>query len=209
MMKRFLVVMLILLTWSCSTLGACKNIVVLGDSLSAAHGMRTEQSWVRLLQKRLQKTNPAFCVINTSVGGDTTREGLAKIPLVLKNYKPLLVIIELGGNDGLRGLPIATIKMNLKQIIQLLKKQNVRVLLVSVPMPPNYGPEYTEQFQALFHELSKDEKIPLVKQFLRGVAEHPDLMQPDGIHPTAQAQPKLLENIWETLRSQLNKTQVF
>lgn len=169
--------------------------MVMGDSLSAAHGIDPNKGWVSLLQKHLQKTNDQINVINVSVGGDTTQDGLLKLPTVVAKHKPCMVMVELGGNDALRGLSIKQIHTNLSKIIEQLKKQHIRVVLIGVRIPPNYGPEYTKQFQQMYLTLSKQHEIDLVPQLLLDVADDPKMMQVDGIHPKAAGQPQMLKNV--------------
>lgn len=171
------------------------TLLVLGDSLSAAHGIDPQKGWVALLQKSLQKTNPSLKVINVSVGSDTTLDGVLKLPSVLQKFSPRCVIVELGGNDGLRGLPIAQMKANLAKIIKQLQDKKIKVILVGVKIPPNYGPEYTRQFATVYHDLAKLYSVILVPQILENIGDHPDLMQADGIHPNENGQKIMLENV--------------
>ncbi|EAR20244.1 probable esterase signal peptide protein [Nitrococcus mobilis Nb-231] len=204
MIHRLLIVLLLL-----SALPARANeraILVLGDSLSAAHGINHNAGWVALLAARLAKQKWDYRVVNASISGDTTGGGLARLPAALDRYHPVILIVELGGNDGLRGIPLAEIRSHLGQIVRLAKHRGIRVLLIGVRLPPNYGTVFTERFQALFHEVAQAEAIPLVPKLLAGVAENPQLMQPDGIHPTAAAQPRLLANVWPKLKPLLQPT---
>ncbi|MFU8797587.1 MAG: arylesterase [Gammaproteobacteria bacterium] len=181
--------------------GAAKNILIVGDSLSAGYGIAIEKSWVNLLQKRLGNE---YSVQNISISGNTTSNGLASLPEALKLYSPVLTVIELGGNDGLRGLPLKTIKTQLAQMIELAKKSQSKVLLLGVRLPPNYGPEYTHKFHLMYTELGATYKISVVPLFLKGVDDDPILMQPDGIHPVSEAQLKMLDNTWECLEGILS-----
>lgn len=176
-----------------------QRIMVLGDSLSAAYGIEISQGWVRLLQSQLEKLGFAHRVVNSSISGDTTRGGLARLAQALDDVRPSIVIVALGGNDGLRGLALAETRSNLVAIIKTIIRYEARVLLVGIRLPPNYGPAYTQQFEAIFVELSEQFSSPLVPFLLEGVAEDPSLMQLDGLHPRAEAQPALLDNVWPYL----------
>jgi acyl-CoA thioesterase-1 len=180
-------------------------ILIIGDSLSAAYGIDIQKSWPVLLQKKLASQHLSYQVINASISGSTTSNGLAILPAVLEKYKPAVTIIALGGNDGLRGLQLNIIRNNLQKMISVSKKQG-KVLLLGVRLPPNYGVVYTQQFSAIFRELAKQNAVTLVPLFLSGVDDKPALMQSDGIHPAAQAQPVLLENLWPALEKLLIKT---
>jgi acyl-CoA thioesterase-1 len=190
-----------LLVYSVFAQGA--NLLVLGDSLSAGYGIDPQQGWVALLEQRLSDNNYTYKIINASVSGSTTNQGLQVLPTLLKQYQPKVVIVELGGNDGLRGLPLLTIRKNLSTIVQLSKKYKAKVLLVGVRLPPNYGPAYTGKFQQLFPDLAQQEKVAVIPLFLAGVDENSHLMQGDGIHPIAAAQAILLDNVWPQLKSLL------
>ena len=176
------------------------NILVLGDSLSGAYGINMNEGWVALLQHKLNNEGYDFNVINVSVSGDTTRTGLGRIDNALINHKPKIVIIALGGNDGLRGLAMSEIKASLSSIIERCNIDKTKILLVGVRLPPNYGPAYNQQFAEVYRELAKRYDIPLVPRMLDQVAEHRELMQQDGIHPKAQAQTIVLKNIWAGLK---------
>ncbi len=185
---------------SCAIAWAQNNtILVLGDSLSAGYGIQTEQGWVHLLQQRIDAKQLPYQVVNASVSGDTTSSALARLPKALAEHQPQIVIVELGGNDGLRALPLFTIKRNLNEIIERIQAYDAQVLLLGVRLPPNYGPAYTEQFQQLFIDVAEDNDVPIVPLFLLNIAENRDLMQDDGIHPTAKAQPIMLDNVWKEL----------
>jgi acyl-CoA thioesterase-1 len=179
------------------------HILVLGDSLSGAYGIDTDKGWVSLLQARIDQAKLDYTVINASVGGDTTRMGLNRIANALSLHKPEIVIIALGGNDGLRGLPFDEIEQSLSGIIEKCQTSNARVLLAGVRLPPNYGPVYNKKFAEIFQRLSERYDLPLVPKVLDNVAEHPELMQADGIHPTAAAQPRVMSNIWSQLEPML------
>src|ERR1700675_272081 len=159
-------------------------ILVFGDSISAGYGLaRVEQGWVALLQTRLKEQEYGYQVVNASVSGETTAGGLARLPRALMLHQPKIVILELGGNDGLRALPIAQMRANLTAMVDLSRAAGAKVLLLGMRMPPNYGPEYTEQFRSCYSDLARDKKLPLVPFLLNDVAQSTDLMQADGIHP--------------------------
>lgn len=175
------------------------TLLVIGDSLSAGYGLPPGSGWVDLLRQRLRQQGFDWQVINASITGDTTRGGLSRLPQALARHRPRVVIIELGGNDGLRGFPLAQTRANLRKLVQLSRDAGAKVLLLGVRLPPNYG-EYAERFHALYHQVAKAEQVPLVAFFMQGVAENRNLMQADGIHPAAAAQPRLLDNVWPALR---------
>jgi acyl-CoA thioesterase-1 len=179
---------------------ADKSILVYGDSLSAAYGIAQARGWVALLAERLKRERSDYSVVNASVSGETTAGGSSRLQKILEERKPGVVIIELGANDGLRGLPIAQMKQNLSAIIERAQKSGARVLLVGMKLPPNYGPDYTAQFEAAFAELAKRHRAPLVPFLLEEFAEKPEYFQPDRIHPTAEAQPLMMERVWKGLR---------
>jgi acyl-CoA thioesterase-1 len=172
-----------------------KTIVVFGDSLSAAYGLRQEEGWVSLLQQHLIQQKIDYHLINASISGETTSGGLNRFPDMLKNHKPNIVMIELGANDGLRGLSAEETYKNLNAMIQLAKKTNAKVLLLGMKIPPNYGLKYSRTFSENYQNLANKNKIALVPFFLDGVAGKPELVQADGLHPNAEAQTKLLENV--------------
>lgn len=181
------------------------KILVLGDSLSAAYGIPSELGWVALLKNRLLQQHPGWIVHNASISGETTDGGLRALPALLAKLKPTVVIIELGANDALRGFPLETTRQNLMQLIALSQNAGSRVLLIGMHIPPNYGPRYTQGFHALFHDVAKVKKVPLVPFLLEGVAIHADLMQEDRMHPNEKAQARLLENVWPGLVPLLGK----
>src|SRR5579859_1693585 len=181
-------------------------ILVFGDSISAGYGLaRVEQGWVSLLQTRLKEQEYGYQVVNASVSGETTAGGLARLPRALMLHQPKIVILELGGNDGLRALPIAQMRSNLTQMVDLATASGAKVLLLGMRMPPNYGPQYTEQFAMVFSDLAREKKLPLVPFLLTDIALSPTLLQGDDIHPNAAGQPILVENVWPTLRPMLAK----
>ena len=176
-----------------------KSILVLGDSLSGAFGLDTDQGWVMLLQQKLTRQGYNYRVINASVSGDTTRTGLGRIQSALKMHSPSIAIIALGGNDGLRGLPFTEIENSLAEIIERCKAHGMEVLLVGVRLPPNYGPVYNRKFAEIYQRLSDSYQVPLVAKMLDDVADNGELMQADGMHPTAAAQLQVMKNIWAGL----------
>jgi acyl-CoA thioesterase-1 len=180
-------------------------ILVLGDSLSAAFGMRVEQGWVALLQERLKAEGYGHRVVNASSSGETTGGALARLPRALERHRPAVVIIELGGNDGLRGLPVADVEANFVSLIERSQEAGARVLLIGMHVPPNYGPAYAKAFHDLYGDLARRYRLPLVPFFLDGVALDDALMQEDGLHPNAAAQPKLLAQVWPLLEPLLSR----
>lgn len=182
------------------------RLLVLGDSLSAAYGIEVQQGWVSLLEQRLAAKYP-HQVINASVSGETTGGGLSRLPALLKQHQPELVIVELGGNDGLRGYPLNVMKQQLAQIIETSRDAGAQVLLVGMQIPPNYGVRYTNRFRDTYTELADQYDLPLVEFLLADVALNAELMQKDGIHPTAEAQEQILDNVWPVLQPLLGQLQ--
>lgn len=204
-MQRLLI-LFVLMAASVSAKAETAVILVFGDSISAGYGLaRVDQSWVALLQTRLKDQDYGYQVINASVSGETTAGGLARLPRALALHRPKIVILELGGNDGLRGLPIAQMRANLAHMVELASAAGAKVLLLGMRMPPNYGPEFTEQFRLCYSDLARDKKVPLVPFLLNEVAQFPNLMQADGIHPNESGQPKLLDNAWPSLKPLLRR----
>ena len=179
--------------------GATARILVLGDSLSAAYGIDRQQGWVALLQQRLQSRGYDYEVINASITGDTTRGGLSRLPAALEREHPAVLIIALGGNDGLRGFAPQQTAENLRTMIRQGRATGASVLLLGIKVPANYGKAFGEKFHRIFLDLAQDEKVALVPFFLEGVAETRELMQADGIHPGVAAQPRILDNVWSGL----------
>jgi acyl-CoA thioesterase-1 len=178
-------------------------ILVFGDSLSAAYGMPAERGWVSLLQHRLAERNYPHRIVNASISGETTSGGLSRLPAVLQQHRPELVILELGANDGLLGQPPMITSHNLAKMIELSQQAGAKVLLAEMRIPPNYGPLYTQKFQATFSELANKYRLPLIPFMLNGVSGNPALIQDDGLHPRAEAQVRILENVWPTLEAAL------
>lgn len=179
---------------------AAGTILIVGDSISAAFGLDTRLGWVSLLEQRLRQQGYDEQVINASVSGDTSAGGLARLPALLAEHKPDVVIVELGGNDGLRGQLPAQLKQNLGSMIDQSLESGAKVLLLGMQIPPNYGARYTTAFAAVYSELGQEKKVSLVPFFLEGIGGHPELMQADGIHPAVGAQGRLLDNVWPALK---------
>jgi acyl-CoA thioesterase I len=177
----------------------------MGDSLSAAYGIDVSQGWVTLLEQRLKSQGYGYRVVNASVSGETTGGGRARLQKLLELHRPAIVVIELGANDGLRGLPIKQTKDNLTFMVERSKTAGARVVIAGMQMPPNYGARYTEDFTAMFAQVAKEQGQPLIPFFMDGVALDMKLVQADGLHPTADAQPRLLDNVWPVLRPLLKK----
>ena len=198
-MKAFLKIFLLLfaLALSGSALAA-KNILVFGDSLSAGYGIARDDSWANLLQRELKASHPQYEVVNSSISGETSAGGLRRIAKALQLHRPKIVIIELGANDGLRGTPISETEKNLSSIIAQSRKAGAGILLVGIQLPPNYGPDYTSKFRAMFPGLAKRHKTELLPFMLDGIP--PEQFQADNLHPTAAAQPLIMRNVLEALR---------
>jgi acyl-CoA thioesterase-1 len=181
-----------------SATGSAPTILVLGDSLSAAYGIPQSSGWVSLLGERLKQRSSNYTVANASISGETSAGGAARIGKALASSKPSIVIVQLGANDGLRGLPVTEMKKNLAAIVQASKREGARVVLVGMQLPPNYGVPYVNQFRAAFGEVAKDERVAFVPLLLEGLDKR-EYFQADNLHPTAAAQPILLENVWKKL----------
>lgn len=187
---------------------ATPTVLVVGDSLSAEYGLKRGAGWVALLERKLADEKIAARVVNASISGDTTSGGRSRLPALLAQHKPTHVVIELGGNDALRGLPLAMTEGNLDAMTQAAQKAGARVLLLGMQLPPNYGADYGAKFAALYEQVGRRHKAAVVPFFLKGVADIPDavrLFQPDRIHPTEQAQPLMLANVWPELKKLLSK----
>lgn len=192
-----------LLALACLTLtplAMARTLLVVGDSISAGYGLAEGQVWVRLLERRLQEQKSDYQVVNASISGDTTAGGLARLPRLLADHRPAVVAIELGGNDGLRGQPLAQFQRNLTALVEQAKAKGARVLLLGMRLPPNYGPRYTDGFAQVYVDVAKAQQVALVPFLLEGVGGDPAFMQPDGIHPQANAQQRLLDNAWPQLQ---------
>ena len=188
-----------------NAVASASTILVFGDSLSAAYGIRPEQGWVTLLTQRLQAQGYGYQVVNASVSGETSSGGLERLPRALELHAPVIVILELGANDGLRGLPVSAMRDNLAHMVQLAQATGARVLLVGIRIPPNYGPRYTEEFARVYPELAHQYQLALVPFLLEKVALDPALMQEDGMHPNGAAEPIVLETLWSYLKPLLKK----
>jgi acyl-CoA thioesterase-1 len=183
-----------------SAYSAPKKILVVGDSLSAEYGLAAGTGWVALLGEKLKQQKLEADIVNASVSGETTSGGRTRLPALLKKHNPDIVIIELGANDGLRGLPVAAAESNLRAMVKQSQAAGAKVLLVGMRMPPNYGRDYADKFFAMFGSLSREVKAPLAPFMLDGVADKNDLFQPDRLHPLAKAHPIILGNIWPHLQ---------
>jgi acyl-CoA thioesterase-1 len=181
-----------------------KNVLVLGDSLSAAHNIPVEAGWVHLLEVRLKQMEPGWAVINASISGETSVSGRNRLPALLTQYRPRVVVIELGANDGLRGLPLTDLRSQLAAMIDAAQHAGAKVLLLGIEMPVNYGPQYRDGLRAVYADLAREKHAALVPFLLQGVALNPALMQEDGLHPTAAGEPLVLDNVWPELKSLLN-----
>jgi len=190
---------LLLLVWNGIAWAAPQPLLILGDSLSSAHHIAVETGWVHLLEIRLQQSKNPRPVVNASISGETTSGGLARLPQLLAEHKPSLVVVELGANDGLRGLPLVQIRENLTSIIRACQQAGAAVVLVGIELPINYGPQYRDGLRSMYRDLSQEFNLPLVPFLLAGVALDPDLMQDDGLHPKSEGEPKVLENVWPVL----------
>ena len=191
---------------SVATAASAPTVLVLGDSLSAAYGIAQDRGWVALLQRRLADRGLPHRIVNASVSGETTRGGLTRLPRLLDEHRPDLVVIELGANDGLRGISDRVLADNLRALVETSKGSGARVLLLGIRLPPNYGAAFNARFDRVFDAVARETQTPLVPFFLKGVAEDRDLMLPDGLHPAAEAQPTLLDNVWPTLEPLLEAT---
>jgi acyl-CoA thioesterase I len=204
-MKKHLVIVFLLLTGFsvCAQNNSNNSILVVGDSLSAAYGLEVEQGWVALLQARLQQHGSSVRVTNISISGETTSGALTRLPEALRQYGSGIVVIELGGNDGLRGISLTQMQGNLERMVQMSLEQGARVLILGVRLPPNYGPVFNERFQQVFKDVAVETGVEYLPAFMRGIADKRELMQSDGIHPTKEAQLMLLDNVWPRIRSML------
>ncbi|WP_341501433.1 arylesterase [Gallaecimonas sp. GXIMD4217] len=190
----------LILTLTCFG-SAAKTLLVLGDSLSAGYGLSSQQGWVQLLAKRLDEEALDVTVVNASISGETTAGGLRRLPALLAEHRPTWLLIELGGNDGLRGYPIGQMRNNLQKMIRLGQDSGAKVMVMEIWLPPNYGPRYLDAFKASFGQVAKDNGARLLPFFAKDVATQDGMIQADGIHPTAQAQPALLEALWPHLQA--------
>ena len=198
------IVAFLLLFLSTVTYGSeAPTVLVFGDSLSAGFGIDVDQSWATLLQTRLEEQGYEHRVVNASIGGDTTESGAARIGQAIEAFDPALIILELGGNDGLRGIPPSTMRANLHTIIQTSRDSGAAVVLLGIKIPPNYGQRYIAEFEDVFRQLAEELEVPWIEFFMQDVALNEELMQADGIHPNARAQPILLDNAWPIISEAL------
>lgn len=198
-------VALAFMLFATSAYSASKTVLVLGDSLSAEYGLARGSGWVTLMENRLKAEKINASIVNASVSGETTSGGRSRLPALLEKHRPSVVIIELGGNDGLRGLPVAATEANLNAMITAAQRAKAQVLLIGMQIPPNYGRAYTQQFAAMYSKIAKDKKTLLVPFLLEGVANQEQLFQADRIHPAADAQPIMLNNVWPHVKPLLLK----
>ena len=180
------------------------TVLVFGDSLSAGYGIEVDQSWATLLQDRLKEQGYEHRVVNASISGDTTEGGAARIAQAIESFSPALIILELGGNDGLRGIPPSRMRDNLRTIIETSTESGAAVVLLGIRIPPNYGQRYIEEFDDVFRQLATELGVPWIEFFMEGIALNEELMQSDGIHPNAIAQPLLLDNAWPSIHTALS-----
>jgi acyl-CoA thioesterase-1 len=201
-MRRFLCLLLLWLAGAAVAVQAApaRTVLVLGDSLSAAHNIATEQGWVHLLEVRLGKMVPPWSVVNASISGETSLSGRNRLPALLATWRPGVVVIELGANDGLQGLPLGQLRDNLTAMVSAAQASHARVLLLGIELPVNYGPQYRDGLRAVYAGLAKQKHVALLPFLLDGVALDPALMQADGLHPTAAGEPRVLENVWRVLQ---------
>jgi len=195
MLNRILLLLLLILP----TTAFANIILVIGDSLSAAYGIPVEHGWVSLLQQRLDSGGFPYRVVNASISGDTTANALARLPRALDSHEPAVVLLELGGNDGLRGLSLTAMESNLAAMITSSQEAGAQVLLIGMQLPPNYGPRYTGKFQSIYHELAGELNVALLPSLVDGIGTELNLMQSDGIHPNAIAQPLIVDRVWKEL----------
>lgn len=197
-----LFVALLLALFAAPVAGAA-TILVFGDSLSAGYGLARGEDWPQLLAQRLQQKKTDYTVVNASISGETTQGGANRIDNALRTHRPAVVILALGANDGLRGSDLNAMRRNLERMIDSAQRAHARVVLVGIRIPPNYGQSYTQKFQGIFREVAKTRRVPLVPFLLEGFADQRDYFQADGLHPTAAAQPMILETVWKTLATLL------
>ena len=199
-MRRCLWLLVFLCAIGSAQAAAPKTVLVLGDSLSAAHNIPVESGWVHLLDVRLAKMVPKWTVVNASISGETSVGGRNRLPALLDKVHPQVLVIELGANDGLRGLPLAALRENLAAMIELAQQRKMRVLLLGIELPVNYGPHYRDGLRAIYADLAHERHTALVPFLLDGIALDPSLMQEDGMHPVAAGEPRVLENVWKQLQ---------
>jgi len=198
-------VLVVLLFGSGPALAAPAPVLVFGDSLSSAHHIAVESGWVHLLELKLEASKNPRPVVNASISGETTSGGLQRLPKILADSRPALVVLELGANDGLRGLPLAEIRENLVKMIRASQAAGAAVVLLGIELPINYGPQYRDGLRGIYRDVAAEFNLPLVPFLLDGVALNPDLMQDDGLHPKAEGEPKVLDNVWPVLEPAIAK----
>ncbi|WP_258363803.1 arylesterase [Nitrosomonas ureae] len=208
MKKKFLIILIVVFTICAPAVASTNTIMVFGDSLSSSYGISTEAGWVTLLEQRLQSKYADYRIINASISGETALGGRNRIRQALETHRPEIVIVELGGNDGLRGASIKSIYENLAAIIGECQQNNALVLLAGMQLPPNYGRTYTQKFQAIFPQLAENYQIKLIPFLLAGFGDKHEFFQADGIHPTEVAQKKIAENVWEVLQTMFKTEQI-
>ena len=197
---------LVVLLFGCGpALAAPAPVLVFGDSLSSAHHIAVESGWVHLLELKLEASKNPRPVVNASISGETTSGGLQRLPKILADSRPALVVLELGANDGLRGLPLAEIRENLTKMIRASQAAGAAVVLLGIELPINYGPQYRDGLRGIYRDVAAEFNLPLVPFLLDGVALNPDLMQDDGLHPKAEGEPKVLDNVWPVLEPAIAK----
>ncbi|WP_258195719.1 arylesterase [Nitrosomonas ureae] len=208
MKKKFLIILIVVFTICAPAVASTNTIMVFGDSLSSSYGISTEAGWVTLLEQRLQSKYADYRIINASISGETALGGRNRIRQALETHRPEIVIVELGGNDGLRGASIKSIYENLAAIIEECQQNNALILLAGMQLPPNYGRTYTQKFQAIFPQLAENYQIKLIPFLLAGFGDKHEFFQADGIHPTEVAQKKIAENVWEVLQTMFKTEQI-
>jgi acyl-CoA thioesterase I len=179
---------------------ATQTILIFGDSLSAAYGLARAQGWPTLLEQRLQTIGPGYTLINASISGETTAGGLTRLPGALATHKPAIVVLALGSNDGLRGLPLALMRSNLAAMVGAARQRRCKVLLIGMKLPPNFGPDYTAEFARSFVDVARAQRVPLLPFLLEPIARDPAAFQADNLHPVAAAEPQILEHVWQALK---------
>lgn len=204
-MNRRLVLLLVTVLSFTALNSRAAGILVLGDSLAAGYGLERGEGWVDMLEQRLAASPSPVEVINASVSGETTSGGLSRLPDLLALHEPDLVLLELGANDGLRGIPLQIVAKNLNQLVELISATDAQIVVLGNRLPPNYGPRYTQQFYELFGQLAEQHELPIVPFLLDGVATEWSLMQSDGLHPNAKAQPTIFETVWNVLEPELSQ----
>jgi len=203
-MRRCLWWLVFLCGIGCAHAATPRTVLVLGDSLSAAHNIPVESGWVSLLDVRLSNMVPKWTVVNASISGETSLSARHRLPALLQEYHPAVLVIELGANDGLRGLPLPALRDNLAAMVELARQHKVKVLLLGIELPVNYGPQYRDGLRAIYADLARDKHAALVPFLLDGIALDPARMQDDGLHPVASAEPRVLDNVWKQLQPLLH-----